>query len=65
MADAGLVAFVAHARRVPSEPREAFGDQAARLAADPRAILLRTCHRVELYLVDDGGRRPLALAGPS
>ena len=43
MAGAGLVAFVAHARRVPSEPREAFGDRAARLARrsprDPPADL--------------------------
>ena len=53
VAAAGLVAFVAHARHVPSEAREAFGGRAARLAADPRAILLRTCHRIELYVVDD------------
>ena len=62
VAGAGLVAFVAHARSVPSEPREAFGDRAARVAAHPRAILLRTCHRVELYLVDDqAGVTPLAV----
>ena len=59
----GLVALVAHARRVPSEEREAFGDAAAALAGDPRAILLRTCHRVELYAIDEPahGLPPLAL----
>jgi glutamyl-tRNA reductase len=62
-ADLGLVALVAHARFVPSEEREAFGDAAAAIAADPRAILLRTCHRVELYAVDEpvDGLPPLAL----
>ena len=65
-ADLGLVALVAHARFVPSEEREAFGDAAAALAADPRAILLRTCHRVELYAVDEAvdGLPPLALPPP-
>ncbi len=48
-----LTALVVHARHVPSEARERFGDQAAAIAADPRAIVLRTCHRVELYVVDD------------
>ena len=62
VAAAGLVAFAAHARSVPSETREAFGDRATILAADPRAILLRTCHRVELYVVDDRtGVAPLAV----
>jgi glutamyl-tRNA reductase len=53
-ADLGLVALVTHARTVPSEAREAFGDAAAVAAGDPRAILLRTCHRVELYVVTGG-----------
>ncbi len=59
----GLVALVAHARFVPSEQREAFGDSAAALACDPRAILLRTCHRVELYAIDEpvDGLPPLVL----
>jgi glutamyl-tRNA reductase len=55
-----LTALVAHARFVPSEAREAFADAAALIANDPRAILLRTCHRVELYAVDE----PLDGAGP-
>jgi glutamyl-tRNA reductase len=61
----GLVALVAHARFVPSEAREAFGEAAAALAGDPRAILLRTCHRVELYAVleDGDGLPPLRLPG--
>ncbi len=51
----GLVALVAHARSVHSEEREAFGDAAAVVAGDPRAILLRTCHRVELYVATHRG----------
>jgi glutamyl-tRNA reductase len=52
----GLVALVAHARNVHSVEREAFGDAASAVAGDPRAILLRTCHRVELYAaVHPGG----------
>lgn len=51
----GLVALVAHARSVHSEAREAFGDAAAVIASDPRAILLRTCHRVELYVATHAG----------
>jgi glutamyl-tRNA reductase len=57
----GLVALVAHARSVPSEAREAFGDAAARIAHDPRAILLRTCHRIELYVASDPGCPTLGL----
>ncbi|MEO5964704.1 MAG: hypothetical protein ABIR11_04505 [Candidatus Limnocylindrales bacterium] len=59
----GLVALVAHARHVPSEEREAFGDAASKVAADPRAILLRTCHRIELFVVDEPvtGLAPLRL----
>jgi glutamyl-tRNA reductase len=56
--DVPLVALVAHARHVPSAAREAFGDRAAVLAHDPRAILVRTCHRAELYLVSDGAPLP-------
>lgn len=51
----GLVALVTHARDVRSEDREAFGDAAAAMARDPRAILLRTCHRVEFYVATDAG----------
>lgn len=57
----GLIALVAHARTVPSETREAFGDAAAVVAHDPRAILLRTCHRVELYVAVDPGCPALPL----
>lgn len=49
----GLVALVAHARHVPSEEREAFADAATAVARDHRAILLRTCHRAELYVADE------------
>ncbi len=62
-ANLGLIALVTHARSVPSEDREAFGDAAAAIAGDPRTILLRTCHRVELYGADDptAGHPPLDL----
>ena len=62
-ADISLLALVAHARDVSSEAREAFGDAAAAITHDPRAILLRTCHRVELYVSLDpaSGRPPLHL----
>ncbi len=76
-ADSGLIALVVHARHVASEEREAFADAAAAFAADPRAIVIRTCHRAELFVVDqpvhgypvpalpalpEGGRR---LEGPA
>ncbi|HYM82975.1 MAG TPA: hypothetical protein VEY67_02340 [Candidatus Dormibacteraeota bacterium] len=50
-----LVALVAHARRVPSEAREAFAGSCAALSDDPRAIVLRTCHRVEVYAALQAG----------
>jgi glutamyl-tRNA reductase len=76
-AEPGLIALVTHARSVPSEEREAFGDLAASFAGDPRSILIRTCHRVEMYVatgprdggfgaalpeVPQGGRRLVGLA---
>ncbi len=60
----GLIALTTHARTVPSEAREAFGDAAAELARDPRTILLRTCHRVELYAAVDAAEGPGALVVP-
>jgi len=46
---ASIVAVVAHARDVRSEAREALGDVLASRAPDRRRLLVRTCHRVELY----------------
>ena len=57
-ATATLVAFVAHARSVQSVRREAFADSLARLPEDPQRILLRTCHRVELYAIGGGAVLP-------
>jgi glutamyl-tRNA reductase len=57
-AEPGLVALLAHARGVHSEEREAFGDAAQAVAGDPRAILVRTCHRVELYVATHPGEGP-------
>jgi glutamyl-tRNA reductase len=48
-----IVAIVAHARDVPSETREALGAALAVRVSDPRQLLVRTCHRVELYVVGD------------
>lgn len=58
-----LVALICHARAVPSETRESFAQAAAAAADDPRAILLHTCHRAELYVADDAPpeRGPLPL----
>ncbi|HEX9043820.1 MAG TPA: hypothetical protein VF802_02235 [Candidatus Limnocylindrales bacterium] len=52
-ASLGVLAFVTHARNVSSEARERFGDEAAALTDDPRVIVLRTCHRVELYVSNE------------
>jgi glutamyl-tRNA reductase len=60
----GLVALVAHARSVESDEREAFARASMRVAHDPRAILLRTCHRVELYYVDSASPDLPALIPP-
>jgi glutamyl-tRNA reductase len=53
-----LVALVAHARSVPSVRREVFGERLGHLPDDPRRILIRTCHRVELYATMGGADRP-------
>ncbi len=53
-----LVAMVAHARRVASDEREAFAAAAAPIASDPRVILVRTCHRVELYVAQSRDGQP-------
>lgn len=53
-----LVALVAHARAIPSIRREAFGDLLRRLPDDPRRIIVRTCHRVELYATGGGAELP-------
>ena len=62
--DLGLIALTTHARTVPSAARETFGDAAAALAQDPRTMLLRTCHRVELYAAVDAAEGPGALVLP-
>jgi glutamyl-tRNA reductase len=60
----GIVALVAHARDVPSEAREAFGAELAELPPDPGRILIRTCHRVELYAVGPAADDDLAAIAP-
>jgi len=57
---ATVVALVAHARRVPSLRREAFAAELAALEPGPGAIVVHTCHRVELYITPAAwGDRPL------
>lgn len=46
-----LVALVAHARHVAVDERRGFADR-LREAWEPGALLLETCHRVELYAPD-------------
>ncbi len=53
-----VVADVLHARRVPSLEREAFAAAAASAAGRDGAILVRTCHRVELYVAPGTRGRP-------
>jgi glutamyl-tRNA reductase len=45
-----VLGIVLHARNVPSLARESFGEAVRALPPDERWILLRTCHRVELYV---------------
>lgn len=48
-----IAAFLVHARSVPSESREQFARTALQLAADSRVIVVRTCHRVEVYIATE------------
>lgn len=50
-----LVALAAHARRVPSAAREAFAADLAALEPSAATIAVRTCHRVELYVMTGDG----------
>ena len=45
-----LVALIAHARGVPSALRETFAAECAALEGNPAVLILRTCHRVEVYV---------------
>jgi glutamyl-tRNA reductase len=45
-----VVAVILHARTVPSLVREAFAAALAALPFDERAIVIHTCHRVEVYV---------------
>ena len=49
-ASATIVAHVLHVRRVHSLEREAFVEALGGVDLGPGAILVHTCHRVELYL---------------
>jgi glutamyl-tRNA reductase len=57
---ATVVAFVTHARRVPSIRREAFAAQLATLEPSAGLIVVHTCHRVEVYIAPGSyGDQPL------
>ncbi len=55
-----LLALVAQARRVSTAAREAFATELDALERSEAAIVVHTCHRVELYVALEGfGERPL------
>ncbi len=57
---ATVVAVLAHARSVHSSEREAFAEALERLEPSEGAIVVHTCHRVELYVAPSSwGARPL------
>jgi glutamyl-tRNA reductase len=57
---ATIIAFTAHARSVPSSAREAFAAELAALEPSEAMIVVRTCHRVELYVAAGSlGAQPL------
>jgi glutamyl-tRNA reductase len=57
---ATVIALIAHARWVPSIRREAFAAEIAALEPSRGAILVHTCHRVELYVAPSAwGEGPL------
>jgi glutamyl-tRNA reductase len=57
LGSATVVAYVLHARRVRSLERETFAAALAGIDPGPEAILVHTCHRVELYLVGGAAKR--------
>lgn len=54
-----VLAFVAHARSVPSLRREAFASELAALGEGPGHVVVHTCHRVELYVASEAFRGEL------
>ena len=59
-----LLAVTTHGRRVPSLAREAFASELSARRLDDAAIVLHTCHRVELYVVRNDGNGPPSLQPP-
>ena len=53
-----IAAVVLHARAVPSLAREAFAEALAALPFDERAIVIHTCHRVEIYVAPGAAAMP-------
>ena len=53
-----IAAVILHARAVPSLARESFAEALAALPFDERAIVIRTCHRVEIYVAPGAGAMP-------
>ena len=63
IAVADIVVHTAHARHVVSAAREEFAHAAGAVEGDPRVLVLRTCHRVDLYAVSGpaSGEKPPSL----
>jgi glutamyl-tRNA reductase len=59
LASSSLAAFVTHARHVTAVERERFAERLRGELTD-RALILATCHRVEVYTVVAGGQLPSA-----
>jgi glutamyl-tRNA reductase len=57
-----VVALIAHARQVPALERERFGTRLREEAAGP-ALLLETCHRVEVYFMSPDHTDSINVAG--
>jgi glutamyl-tRNA reductase len=59
LAPSSLAAFVTHARHVPAVERERFARRLSGKLTD-RALILATCHRVEVYTVVADEKSPIA-----
>ena len=59
LAPSSLAAFVTHARHVPAVERERFAQRLRGKLTD-RALILATCHRVEVYTVVADEKSPIA-----
>jgi len=59
-----VLAVVADARAVPSADREAYAAALRGMRVDERVLVIRTCHRVEVYVACHGGDDVILPAPP-